>query len=83
MKLCKDCAHFLENPLFPEGSENRIEHGLCGRFFGTVDIDPVAGKPIKKYDWRATPFISRKSGLLASLFDGSCGKRGRFWKPKA
>jgi hypothetical protein len=52
-------------------------------------MEDICGREIKRslVDWKLDPFRvqtscawQREDGFLASLFEGTCGKRGRFWQ---
>lgn len=67
MKLCKDCKHFTEDRRCDGAPDTIIDH-----------ID--GGPPKVVNNWRRNPELQREDGLIASIFMGTCGKRGRFFQ---
>jgi hypothetical protein len=66
---CKDC-------LFAIGGEGYLRCGSDG--VGTL----VTGEHVENSGWRGSCYLQREDGFWKSLLLHSCGKRGRFFKPK-
>lgn len=69
MKFCKDCAHFTEVRRC-RGPQNTY-------------VDLITGETLYRDDWRANPGLNREDGVVMSRILGTCGRRARFFKPKA
>ena len=67
--LCKDC-------IFAVGEERYLRCGSDG-VGGLVD-----GKHVENIGWRGSCYLQREDGFWKSLFLHTCGKRGRFFKPR-
>lgn len=82
LKPCVDCVYFnklrdSEWSLFGyNGSECSAPQNKTASYYNIV-----TGEKNQSYRWTWCSHL-RKNGLLSSLIWNSCGKRGRWFKPK-
>jgi hypothetical protein len=67
MKACVDCKFYIHNGCKAPQNAN-------------IHKDLVRGKNILTYNFSCE--TNRINGWLGSMFWGTCGKHGRWWKPR-
>lgn len=80
IKLCKDCKYYkIDKHLGTiDGSHEEDCQHPKNTFSGPKDL--INGRMVTYQKW--SPKYMRKQDLLVSIFDGVCGKRGRWFRQK-